>query len=78
MNKNDLDEKMVKSLTARYPNIHPLIFHRSIEYASGPGELFDILEEMPKSFPIIWDDSRRKWVITDDLFQTKNFKKDSG
>ena len=49
-------------------NIHPLIFHRSVEHAKDMGELFDILDCMPKKFPLMWDDKEHRWVEPQDLF----------
>ncbi len=62
----------VEALRARHPGLHPLIFRRSVERASGPGELFDILEGVPDSFPLVWDEAERRWVVTQDLFQVRD------
>jgi len=61
MQMNDIQ----KSLKERYPHIHPLVFHRSCEKAKSNSELFDMLETMPKKYPIVWDEEKRKWVVTD-------------
>lgn len=68
-----LDEKVVASLRNRYSNIHPLIFHRSTERAKTNGDLFDILDTIPDSYPIIWDEKLYRWVTTEDLLQSKDF-----
>lgn len=60
------------ALKKRYAHIHPLLFQRSIEKARSNGELFDILEEMPKNRPIIWDEKKRRWRYTEDLLQSKS------
>lgn len=52
----------IENLKKRYQHIHPLIFHRSVERAETLGELFDILEEIPESMPIVWSHDRRRWV----------------
>jgi hypothetical protein len=65
-----------KAMKSRYPDLHPLIFHRSLEKAKTDGELFDLLEGMPKEFPIVWDEDRRSWVKTDNLLQALIKKKD--
>ena len=57
------------ALKERYPHIHPLLFHRSLEKSNTNGELFDLLEEMPTECPIIWDSSAKKWTHTTDLLQ---------
>ena len=65
-----LDQKIVEKLRERYKDIHPLIFHRSLEHAKTEVELFDILESMPKNYPIVWSEDNFCWVKTD-LFKTK-------
>lgn len=64
-------DEIQKSLKDRYYHIHPLIFYRSCEKSRTNGELFDILESMPKSYPIVWDEEKRKWVVAD-LFQSND------
>lgn len=64
------------ALRKRYQHLHPLIFARSVERAETNGELFDILEEFPVEYPVVWDDSQRKWVFTEDLTQTQGADKD--
>ena len=53
------------ALRERYPNIHPLIFHRCVEKARSDVELFDMLDSIPTEYPIIWDENIRAWVHTD-------------
>lgn len=62
------------ALKARYPHVHPLMFQRSLEKAKSNGDLFDILEGIPKQYPIVWDDKKRCWKHTDDLLQGINQK----
>ena len=62
-------DKVKKSLRKRYPNIHPLIFQRSVEKAETDGELFDILETIPQEYPLIWSEEKRSWQTTDNLLQ---------
>jgi hypothetical protein len=50
-----------EKLRVRYQNLHPLLFHRSCEYAMTGGELFDILEAIP-SLPVVWDQNKRRWI----------------
>lgn len=69
-------DKVQQALKARYPGLHPLQFHRSLEKAKSNGELFDLLDGMPKEFPIIWDDEKREWVHTTDILQGVPEKKD--
>ena len=62
------DENAIEKLRERYPNLHPLIFHRSIERAKSMVELFDILETVPKNFPIVWCEKNNRWKEEKDLF----------
>ena len=62
-----MDEVVVQKLKERYSNVHPSIFNRSCSYAKTPGDLFDILEDIPKVYPIIWDNSKRKWVTVSNI-----------
>ncbi len=64
---------IVKPLRERHKDLHPLLFARSVEKSTGPGELFDILEEIPKSFPLIWDENLRRWVATDDILRSRAY-----
>jgi hypothetical protein len=68
-----LDSEVIEGLKERYKDVHPLMFQRSQELARTPGELFDILDSIPRKFPIIWNDAERRWVITDDIFQSHPF-----
>ncbi len=68
-------DKVIEGLRKRHSNIHPLVFHRSVEKAKTHGELFDILEEIPTEFPIFWDEKTRRWQHTDNLLQKTNLKK---
>jgi len=61
-----LNEKIVAKLKERY-NLHPLIFHRSVERAKTDVELFDILESFPNKYPVVWNDKKRCWVTTGNL-----------
>lgn len=67
------DFKIVKALREKYSDIHPLIFHRSVEQSSSPGELFDILDTIPKEFPLIWDFETKRWIKTKDLVLFNKF-----
>jgi hypothetical protein len=65
-----------KAMRQRYSHIHPILFQRSLEHAKTNGELFDILETIPSQYPIVWDEESRKWIVTQDLLQSKNVKID--
>jgi hypothetical protein len=68
-----IDEEVVAKLRKRYKNIHQLIFHRSLERAETPGDLFDILDSFPDKYPLVWDDDERHWVATEDISQVGRF-----
>lgn len=59
-----------KALRKRYTQIHLLMFVRSMEKAETNGKLFDILESMPKEYPMAWNSEEAKWETTD-LLQCK-------
>jgi len=60
-------------LKDRYVNVHPLVFHRSKGYAKSNGDLFDILDTIPETYPLVWDSSQRRWTTTD-LLQSERFR----
>lgn len=68
-----LDKLVIEKLQERYIDIHPLIFKRSVEKAKTVGELFDILEDIPKSFPIKWCEEKRKWINYKKFFEVDSF-----
>jgi len=55
-------------LRRRYSTMHPLMFQRTIERANSAGEAFDMLESIPPTFPIIWDEQKRQWVSLTDMW----------
>ena len=57
-----LDSNIVANLRDRYRDIHPLIFQRSLEKSRSAGDLFDILDTIPKEFPFAWDDDEHRWL----------------
>jgi hypothetical protein len=68
-----MDSNVIDGLRKRHKHVHPLIFHRSVEYARDVTHLFDILESMPKKFPIIWDDDTESWSVCRDITLNKKF-----
>ena len=68
-----IDTDVLNGLRERYSHIHPLIFHRSSERATSAGDLFDILDDFPDTYPVMWSEEQHSWVATDDLTQQKNF-----
>lgn len=67
------DADVIDGLKKRYNNLHPLIFHRSVNKAKTLGELFDILDSCPHIYPIVWCESKRRWTTTKDLVQVSKF-----
>jgi len=68
-----IEKKVIEGLRKRFP-VHPLVFQRSVEYASSPGELFDILDTTPEC-PFTWDEKERRWIhITDVSMSSKLMK----
>lgn len=63
-----LNKKTVDNLKERYKDLHPLIFHRSIEKSKTDVELFDTLDSFPKKYPVIWHEKKNCWVYTKRLF----------
>lgn len=61
--------KVQAALKERYSSLHPLLFQRSLEKAKTDVELFDILEGIPKGYPLVWDEDNHCWKQTDDLLQ---------
>lgn len=67
-----LDPLIVNKLLDRYPELHPLLFHRSVERARSNGDLFDILDTLPK-YPMIWCEDTYRWVTAKDLYLAEDF-----
>ena len=63
--------KAQQSLKDRY-QVHPLIFQRALESSSSDGELFDILEDLPDTYPIVWDEKKRRFVTCDNFMLQEN------
>lgn len=68
-----INENILNSFRTRYSKIHPLIIQRTVDKVETAGELFDILEDFPNIYPVVWDTKLKKWVQTDDLTQEDNF-----
>lgn len=69
----DFDEQIIANFRKRYIDLHPLIFHRSLERANNTLELFEILESIPKP-PVVWDDAQRSWIRETDFLCKKNLR----
>lgn len=71
---NDITPEAVLKLKALHPNVHPLVFHRTLEKARSVGDLFEMLRSVPKC-PIVWDDSNRSWKKETDILGRKKLKR---
>ncbi len=60
-----ISEEIINKFKIRYSDLHPLIFHRSVERAMNELELFDILESAYCKPPLKWDDDSRLWISCD-------------
>jgi hypothetical protein len=69
-----IDQVTIDSLREKYHKVHFLLFQRSVERARSAGDLFDILDTIPEKYPVIWDDREHRWVHTDDILQTEQFR----
>jgi hypothetical protein len=61
---NDLTEqqrRVVMALRERYTEVHEVVFRRTVGLVRTETELFDALEAMPASLPLMWDDTTRRW-----------------
>lgn len=71
---NLFEDSGIETLKKRYSNLHPLIFHRSVERARSLSDLFDILEQIPNKSPIVWDEIQRLWVHNTDVMSHEKLK----
>lgn len=63
-----------KCIKTQYSHLHPLIFHRSIEYAKNLSELYDILEDIPDQYPVKWSYEKNKWESVETPCLVENLK----
>jgi len=66
-----IDAKVIDGLRKKFPQVHPLLFQRSVERATTCGELFDILTDIPNEKPLVWDEYSKRWATTADVTQSK-------
>jgi hypothetical protein len=62
------DIELLKKLKERYDHVDPIVFLKTVGLVETPGELFDVLEDIPKDYPIVWNPDTKKWVKTIDLY----------
>jgi hypothetical protein len=65
-----IEPEVVAKLKKKYNAVDPMVFARCVERANSPGELFDILESLPTTLPVVWDEKARRFVSTGDLTQS--------
>lgn len=68
-----IDQNIIDSLKERHKDLHPLVFHRSLEKSTSAVDLFEILESVPR-FPFFWDDNNKKWTKTLDFYLSNKAK----
>ena len=68
-----LDPVIIQKLKERYSDLHPLLFHRSVERSKTNGDLFDILDTLPKKYPIMWSETSSRWMTINDLYLSEDF-----
>ena len=73
-NSVTIPDEVIENMRVKYGHVHPLSFLRSLEHAKDAGELFDILESLPNDLPVMWDDVKHRWIVTDDLTQSREFR----
>ena len=57
-----MNPEVIEKLKIRYQDLHPLLFHRSLERAKSEVALFDILHSTPTNFPLAWDEQKNCWA----------------
>jgi hypothetical protein len=68
-----IDSNIKEKLRERYPDIHPLIFYRSMERSKTNGQLFDVLDTIPDKFPIAWCEESNCWIVVKDPYLFDDF-----
>ena len=69
-----MDESALANFRARYSDVHPLVFQRSLEKASSALDFFEILQTVPSRPPFSWDESKRSWSRDEDVMATEPMK----
>lgn len=63
----DKQKDIVQKLRERYASVHPVLFQRALEKAKNEVELFDILDTIPTTMPLVFDSYARRLVPTGDM-----------
>jgi hypothetical protein len=62
-------KEIVNKLRDKYVHIHAVLFQRILEKAKDEYELFDILDTIPNSLPLVFDGHNRRLVTPQDIFK---------
>lgn len=65
----DTQKEIVGKLRARYSNVHPVLFQRVLEKAKNEVELFDILDTIPDTLPLIFNSDIRRLTPVGDMLK---------
>lgn len=60
----DTQKEIVEKLRLRYSKVHTVLFQRILERSKNETELFDILDTIPDSFPLVFDNDTRRLMST--------------
>jgi hypothetical protein len=71
-----LDQTVVAKLKETYSQLHPLLFHRSLERSKTNGDLFDIIDTVPKVYPLLWNEEDNRWSTVSDPYLIEQFLSD--
>jgi hypothetical protein len=69
-----MEESELDGFKKRYSHLHPLIVHRSAERARDASDLFDILENFPEKYPVVWDEKAHSWKHESDVILSEQLK----
>lgn len=63
----DKQKQIVAALRKRYAAIPEVLFQRSLALCQDEVELFDVLDTMLDSYPLVWDKTDRRWRKVSEL-----------
>ncbi len=66
-NSTGKQREIIESLAKKFSSVHQVLFARIVERANDETELFDILDTMPDSFPMMWDSDKRRLLPAKDM-----------
>jgi len=65
----DKQRDVLVKLKERYKTVHPVLFERILERAKNEVELFDILDTLPTTLPLVWDMEKRRFLPVTDILK---------